>query len=116
MSAEPLQWEDFPDQARYITHKRGAHSGDGYYYVVAYYSLGSPGWQAYFIHDGECDANIYRAYWGNSESEAIAAAETHHAARVYGSGLRSDPPATEPTERRGGFWDNFRRLILDERA
>ncbi|SKQ88887.1 Uncharacterised protein [Mycobacteroides abscessus subsp. abscessus] len=111
----PLEWESNPRRSSLVEHVKSAR-GQGGHYIVAYYSLGSPGWQAYFIHDGECDANIYRAYWGNSESEAIAAAETHHAARVYGSGLRSDPPATEPTERRGGFWDNFRRLILSEGA
>ncbi|OHU08780.1 hypothetical protein [Mycobacteroides saopaulense] len=102
MSAEPLQWEDFPDQARYITHKRGAHSGDGYYYVVAYFSH-SGLWMSktygVFAASGGFKEQPFedQLYEGRSEAEAIAAAENHHIERVRKDAWRrymaeNDPP------------------------
>lgn len=102
MSATPLQWEDFPDQARYITHKRGARSSDGYCYVVAYFSHSglwmSKTYGIFAASNGLKEQPFEdQLYVGRSEAEAIAAAENHHITRVRKDAWRrymaeNDPP------------------------
>lgn len=102
---EKLQWKEW-DDVFVIKNRRTAEHGYGYYETAYRAHLGK--WTAHCHYPGVGRARASLLYEGDSEADAIAAAEADH--------LRFYAPKVDSTERRGGLWNDFRRLILSERA
>ncbi|QQG96196.1 hypothetical protein HBE99_04450 [Mycobacteroides chelonae] len=102
---EKLQWKEW-DDVFVVKSRRTAEHGYGYYETAYRAHLGK--WTAHCHYPGVGRARVALLYEGDSEADAIAAAEADY--------LKWYAPPVDSTERRGGFWSDFRRLILSEGA